>query len=221
MLRILHFSDTHAEKATLQKLASLASNLSECDVAAHTGDAMSSFSTRAPDEWNDWPQKYKLSVPGDHLDTYDNYSHFTQWLCIPPWHCLIDDLLFVGVDSTHGAWEVPDPSELNSEVAPGSYTGLVVLTHRWLDRNNHPNAEPPAWSLRMADSIVHLALGNPVLILHGHDHNEAYNGSVWEETARLGQLTYCRSNVCSSSKKNRGIAHLIIWSDSCFQYVQV
>ena len=214
MVEILHFSDTHAERETLRRIESLVTNLPDGYVVAHTGDAVSNFQSYASDKWNEWPQQYKLSVPGEHGETLEAYKNLTRWLCLPPWHCLIDDLLFIGVDSSHGVLAVPDPSEIGDEVAPGAFAGLVVLTHRWVYHNTSGPSD-------LADSIMRISHGTPVLVLHGHYHNEGSNGSFWDEDARLGPLSYYRSNVCSSSPLGRGTAHLITWMNGQFQCFQV
>src|SRR5438045_83244 len=71
---IIHISDPHFETwETMPRLSNFTHAHPECDVVAVTGDCTSKGNTQLPAEWNQWPQRIKLSVPGNHDlgDTFD------------------------------------------------------------------------------------------------------------------------------------------------------
>ena len=210
MIRIIHFSDTHAEGETLHRLQNLAKDFSECEVVAHTGDATSNF--RNPSSaWNDWPQQAKLSVPGEHGETRDSYSHLTNWIWSTPWHCSVGDLLFLGIDgfSTIRSLIATVPS-----TAQNSACAIVILAHQLGYRNF---GQILSFAEPLAPEIVRFARNRPILFLHGHDHPEDASGSVWDTDFPIGKSVSYRSNVCSSARHNRGRANLITWDGTRFR----
>lgn len=210
MIRIVHFSDTHAERETLSRLQNLAKDFFECEVVAHTGDATSNL--RNPSSaWNDWPQQVKLSVPGEHGENRDSYSHLTDWIWSTPWHYSVGDLLFLGIDdfSTLSSLIASVPS-----TAQNSACAIVILVHRLIYRNF---GQIISSAERLAPEIGRFACNRPILFLHGHDHLEDASGSVWDTDFPIGERVSYRSNVYSSARKNRGRANLITWDGAIFK----
>jgi predicted phosphodiesterase len=205
-VRILHISDPHGEKRTMQRLDDLARH-TECDVIALTGDDVVHKSRKVPSEWDTWPQAHKLSVPGNH-DGNDTFVHLTTWLHKVPWppH-QVGDLLFVGLDELPkgGAEEI-----LSSVHVTNSIRGLVVLSHYQPTVEGYP---------RLVAALAALAGRHSVLILHGHDHPEQ-NPGEWVPSELLGSLTVSRSHLCSSAK-NEGWGHYISWENGVFHHQPV
>lgn len=73
VVQILHVSDPHAQTETMKLLNSLAMSRRDCDVVALTGDCVSTTCRQLPEEWNHWPQAFKLSVPGNHGDDSETF----------------------------------------------------------------------------------------------------------------------------------------------------
>lgn len=79
MISILHISDPHFETwETMPRLNNLAHSLSDCDVVALTGDCTSKDNKQLPKKWNEWPQRLKLSVPGNH-DLPHTFDRLSNW----------------------------------------------------------------------------------------------------------------------------------------------
>lgn len=94
MTTILHISDMHDWHGnTLKGLGRLAEKRSDVDVVAVTGDCFR-WSNRKPlpDSLNAWPQRLKLSVPGNHdgKETFASlrepeWDHRTPYVCLLRW----------------------------------------------------------------------------------------------------------------------------------------
>jgi hypothetical protein len=100
MVRIIHISDSHNNSKAVEALHRRLSNESKCDVIAHTGDIENTCTDRVPHGWNDWPQKHKLSVPGNHDTSPGLFDSWTTWITKPPYALAVQDLLFVGLSRT-------------------------------------------------------------------------------------------------------------------------
>lgn len=61
-MKILHFSDTHAQGETFQALDNLARAHKNCDVVACTVDNTTARGDLAPTSWNQWLQHLIIAV---------------------------------------------------------------------------------------------------------------------------------------------------------------
>ena len=217
-VEILHISDTHGESNTLPSLDKLAQDEHQIDVVALTGDIVSETgpTKELPEEWDDWRQQLKLSVPGNHDIDYEPFANIKNWVHDPPWNRMRRDLLFVG-------FGLNDESEIlnylrdtisDRKKEKRAIRGVVVLSHyRWEFDDDEDTIE----SLR--DLLAKRAL----LLLHGHDHKPRYlpDGAEWEHRWRRDLwCTFYRSNVYSAWK-NSGLAHKIEWSWNKFHCERV
>jgi predicted phosphodiesterase len=224
MTSILHISDPHFETEVMRRLRHLARFHADCDVVALTGDCTSSSNRQLPDEWNEWPQRLKLAMPGNHddLNTFD-LLHGWRWL--PKWEYgrerhpplvhRLNDLLFVGVDTSdkrrpYAELEADLDKIKQTEAADTS--AVVLLTHIW-----------PCWGeAEEMGEILRGFIGNrSLLVLHGHWHNGNSKGSEWEAAAKIGGVTYYRSKAISCKGPKRGRGHLITWGNSQFTCSEV
>ena len=92
MTTILHISDMHDyDGNTLKCLGRLAQSRSDVDVVAVTGDCFRwSNEDRLPKSWNEWHQRLKLSVPGDHdgektFELLNKWPHTTPYVRLLRW----------------------------------------------------------------------------------------------------------------------------------------
>ena len=91
MTTILHLSDMHDwDGNTLECLGGLAKSRSDVDVAAVTGDCFVSNHKQLPYSWNAWPQRLKLSVPGNHdgertFNLLHSWNHTAPYVCLHGW----------------------------------------------------------------------------------------------------------------------------------------
>jgi hypothetical protein len=227
MTSILHISDPHYQTETMKRLDSLAHYHSDCDVVALTGDCTSSTRTQLPEEWNDWPQRLKLAVPGNH-DELDTFDLLDDWLWLQrspdieerayPMIHQLDELVFVGIDTSKDI----DPfsnvlTDLNllyqlnpTEASNGS--ALVLLTHRWPE---------PGAAEGMGDILQAFVGDRILLVLHGHKHPWYAEESEWKSSAKIGNLTHYRSKAISSQRQKRGSGHLIVWDGDQFKCSEV
>ena len=201
MVTILHISDPHAQSETMRRLEALAISQEHTDVIALTGDCASGMTTQVPATWNDWPQKLKLSVPGNH-DRNETFNLLYQWTHKTPWVQQLGDLTFIGLNTSKDCLEIKEQLDGLDLSCKAAGSAVVILSHRWPDETD---------SRRLGGAIRKLASHHPVLVLHGHDHPEHFSGSLWDRTARLGELNFFRSKVCSSVSQKRAIANLITW----------
>lgn len=220
MTKILHFSDTHGESKSIDLLNTLILKNPGVDVLAHTGDVVNSSSNTAPDLWNEFPQKIKLSVPGNHENSREAYANLTNWIHQTPWQYFVDDLFFASLNRPHDSNRVMELYDSYIKPNKSIIAGIVFLTHEWLLRYPyHVLSEEE--KKHLGELYLYVSQKHPVLVLHGHDHNEGKeegftDGAVWEPKAQLGEFTYCRSNICSSSSLHRGLTHLIRWENRRF-----
>jgi hypothetical protein len=186
------------------RLNNLAKLCSRCDIVAHTGDCVSQTCDQLPAEWDKWPQRLKLSVPGNH--DYDHTFDLLQtWHHRTPWACRLEDLVFVGLDPClleHGAGSRQQPIDLKDA------RGVVALLHR------RPED-------RFLNALSVVVGSKALLILHGHEHPNCFSGSEWDESGQVGSRPYFRSKVCSSVSRKRGLGHIILWTDESFACMQV
>lgn len=203
MLSILHISDPHAQTETMGRLHNLAYSLPDCDVVALTGDCTSSTVRQLGDELNEWPQKRKFSVPGNH-DFADTFDLLDAWEHRAPWSCVVDSVLFVGLDTSNGCGEVSDQL---ATVADCDTTAIVILSHQWPESYRIPAFEKP---------LELFVGGRSLLVLHGHAHPSYFPGLLWDDASPLATRRCCRSKVCSSVSGNRGLGHLITWDGRAF-----
>jgi hypothetical protein len=63
--------------------------------------------------------------------------------------------------------------------------------------------------------------GRQLLILHGDEHPVGFSGHEWDDSTVLQTKRIYRSNVCSSAKHCRGVAHRISWDGNRFSCATV
>ena len=208
MISIIHISDPHAEGETMRRLDQLACSLPKCEVLALTGDCTSNSTDQLPQKWDNWPQRLKISVPGNHDYSY-TFDLLPNWISHTPWAYRLDDLIFIGIDSSDNfSYTIDQLQQLDrSEIEGGS--ALVILTHRWSDSQS---------ANEVAKFLGDFTSCRSLLVLHGHEHPASFDGSFWDESASIGQLKCYRSKVTSCSRPKRGCAHLIIWENGSFRY---
>ena len=140
MVSILHISDPHAQTETMIRLHNLANALPDCHVLALTGDCTSSSFGQLDDSLNEWPQELKLSAPGNH-DFVDTFDLLSAWKHRTPWLCRIEDLLFIGLDTSAGFHDVAEQLDtLQPDVAT---VATVLLTHRFGPMPTKPTFSEP------------------------------------------------------------------------------
>jgi hypothetical protein len=83
----------------MARLSNLAQTLSNCDALALTGDSVKRPSMKLPPQWNQFPQRLKLSVPGHH-DSYETFVGMSNWVYRTPWFVRHNDLVFLGIDTS-------------------------------------------------------------------------------------------------------------------------
>jgi Calcineurin-like phosphoesterase len=127
---IMHISDPHFETwETMPRLDNLAHAHTECEVIAVTGDCTSIGNTQLPATWNQWPQRLKLSVPGNH-DLDDTFDLLDDWFHCTPWVTTVDGLVFVGLNTATGFLGIKSQLDrLKPRAANGD--AVVILSHRW------------------------------------------------------------------------------------------
>ncbi len=209
MLRILHLSDAHGEGETMKRLTTVAMASRDCDVVACTGDCGSSTLREVPSAWNDWPQRLKLIVPGNH-DLPDAFIALSTWVRKTPWTLEAGGLTFVGLDTAEGFGGAFDQLETLLHSCQVS-SGLVVVSHRWPSELHAP---------QIGAGLTALHGGRPTtlstLFVHGHDHPRDFSGSQWDPVARLGHYRCFRSHIASCAAARRGVMHKITWDGVAF-----
>lgn len=178
-MTILHISDSHYEWETMQRLDRLARRC-DCDVIAVTGDVLSKQNRKLPVEWNEWPQRLKLAVPGNHDDA-QAYADLTEWQTRTPWSGLFLNVMFVSCGFSGDALRPVFWDDEGIKSAAADAKALVLLVHY----------RP---SLATIDCCRQNSREVPLLILHGHEHPKGSSATEWEE---MGDGVY-RSRVCSS-----------------------
>src|SRR6266498_3595232 len=94
MTSILHISDLHAQGETMNRIGNLVRAV-VCDIVALTGDCQKPL----PADWNDWPQHFKLSVPGNH-DSSETFVNLHNWTTKTPWFTRHNELGIIGIDTS-------------------------------------------------------------------------------------------------------------------------
>ncbi|MCC6486397.1 MAG: metallophosphoesterase [Candidatus Hydrogenedentes bacterium] len=201
MVRILHISDSHAERESMQRLANLAALLPDCDVVAHTGDCVSLGCDQLPSQWDEWPHKLKLAVPGNH-DRPHTFDLLPTWRCNTPWSERLEDLAFLGLDGCG------DASNALRDLRRGDTRAVILLMH-WQPHEN------------LLGRWYSIVKSRPLLILHGHDHPNSFSGRQWDDSGSLEGQRYFRSHVCSSVTRRRGLGNLITWTGTTFECEEV
>lgn len=223
MVSILHISDPHFDTETMLRLGELARSRPECDVVALTGDCTSTGNKQLPASWNEWPQRLKLSVPGNH-DLPHTFDLLQSWQCLRRWKYprerpaplvrRLGELIFVGVDTSNLSNPFSelrnDLSKVSRYVEGGSV--IVLLTHQW---------PSPGEADGVAEVVGEFVGDKTLLVLHGHKHPWYSEGSEWESAARFGPLTYYRSKAISCKRPKRGRGHLIVWQGREFRFREV
>jgi len=167
------------------------------DVVALTGDVVSESNKQLPAAWDSWPQKLKLSVPGNHGDHSHAYDCLPSWCHNTPWARRLDELLFIGLPLLEDRVDL----ELTARgIDQRNTKGVVLLSHR------HPKLDPNHW---LTASIMRFIDRRMLLILHGDEHPGDF-GTEWDESL-LDGMPYTRSNACSAARRRRGLANLITW----------
>lgn len=210
MVRILHMSDPHAQAETMKRLHNLAMTLSHCDVVALTGDCTSETCCQLPEQWDEWPQKLKLSVPGNH-DLPHTFDQLRKWDSRAPWARRLRDLLFIGLD-LRSPIGVQGQIRSLGDVSTPDTQGVVLLSH----------FRPTPAEDGQLSSILHDLIGSrKLLILHGHEHPPEFRGAEWDSTGQSRDELYCRSKVCSSKTARRGLCHFVVWCNRSFRCWEV
>jgi hypothetical protein len=182
MVRILHISDPHGQTETMARLTNLATFQSEWDVVALTGDCVSQTSKQVPPGWDVWPQRLKLSVPGNH-DGPNTFDLLPTWRHQAPWVCRLDDLIFIGLDS-------PLPDRVKKHLCGVDWDGargVVLLFHE------RPRIETDS----LAAVLRVVVDSRELLILHGHEHPASFSGaeSGISQGCSVGRLTFGRKSA--------------------------
>jgi predicted phosphodiesterase len=206
MVRILHISDPHSDSETMVRLNNLTTFQSEWDVVALTGDCASTTKKQVPPEWDRWPQKLKLVVPGNH-DHPNTFDCLPTWLHQPPWVCRLNDLMFIGLDSPSLGYIKNRLSAVDWE----GTRGVVLLLHE----------RPRMAETAFGDVLRGLVDSRELLVLHGHEHPASFRGVERDYSGSLGGKPYFRSNVCSSVSSRRGLGQLISWANCSFSCLEV
>lgn len=204
MVRIIHVSDTHNNSKAVKALNARFHFETSCDVIAHTGDIENKSTDKAPKEWNDWPQKHKLSVPGNHDESPGLFDAWTTWITQPPYAVSLRDLLFIGLSEPRNRWT----SELQNLYNQCSqHRGMVILAHHSPLHDFYPEFKELLLSIRKVC---------PVLFLHGHEHPNEFKGDHWTQRVKRGYHDLFVSHVCSAAKNRLGMVHDIQWDGKSF-----
>jgi hypothetical protein len=196
MLTILHISDCHAQTETVRRLERLAHESPDCDVVAHTGDCLSTSCWCVRREWDDWPQRYKFAVPGNHFDHSVAFLLLKNWEWRTPWLVNIQDATFVGLGL---ASERTSEGYFGKLVAPPGSRLIVLMSHQRLSVED------------LEGSLSPLVDGRELLVLHGDEHPRGFDGCAWDDAGQVRGRRFFRSNVCSSAQP-RGRGHQIVWA---------
>jgi hypothetical protein len=206
MTRILHMSDLHSDAASMVRANNLAMSCPDSSIVALTGDCVDLREKikELPRDWYKWPQKYKLSVPGNHdLKSSQIFSKLTEWRHAPPWYMVIDDLLFIGVrwaSNSDDGVTLKGITEyiksISADVIRCS-TGIVLMCHKMVDD-------------QFAAFLKLLGPGKKMLILCGHDHARA----KWYKPCN--ERPFYQSCVCSLIRPHEGYSHFIQYSNGEF-----
>jgi hypothetical protein len=199
-------SDPHGETETMTRLNSLAKFDADCEVVALTGDCVSRARPQVPREWDEWPQRLKFSVPGNH-DHADTFDQLRTWKHQAPWACRVEDLLFVGVGLSLSESTARCLSSRGSE----DVRGIVLLCHERPRLEEH----------RLANMVSAFVGLRELLILHGDEHPWTFSGAEWDESGVLGDRHYYRSRIYSAKSGRRGLCHRILWFGDAFRCVAV
>ena len=210
MLQILHISDPHFERQSMERLHDLAETNRDCDIVAATGDYVSNHNSVLPANWDNWPQQLKLSVPGGHSDQTDAFNKLRNWTHQVPWVVYFGDVAFIGVNSekTGGAREFLQATVLTSESR-----AIVLLCHEWISGYYV--------TVGLEEPLAALAESRQLLVLHGHEHPREFDGVEWDETGRVAGKPFYRSRVCSSARVRRGMGNRILWDCERFSSTPV
>jgi calcineurin-like phosphoesterase family protein len=191
----------------MRRLNQLACSLPQCDVLALTGDCTSDLTDQLPLHWDEWPQRLKLSVPGNH-DCSHTFNLLPNWYHRAPWTCRLNELTFIGIDSSNGFSDISHQLQQLNRPDIESGSALVLLSHRWPDSLE---------AKRVGEVLSELLNNRVLLVLHGHEHPSSFSGSLWEESANISHVMCYRSKVTSCSRPKRGRGHLITWENGGFR----
>lgn len=199
-MKILHVSDTHYEMDTMWRINLLANRRADCDVVAVTGDVVSKSRLQLPAEWNSWPQRLKLAVPGNHGDHSQAFTKLTRWQTTVPWFGEFAGVLFIcaGIALDDVGEKFWSDVQAHSDVLP--LRAVVILSHF------RPRGPFLSRCRQLGGSRL-------VLVLHGDEQPKRFSGIEWSVPAD-GERVF-RSHVCSSPQYRpdrsveKGIAHVI------------
>lgn len=168
------------------------------------GDCVSTGLSVLPASWNGWPQRLKLIVPGNH-DSPRTFSRLRTWLTESPSHCLLNDVDFVGVDTSDGfGGVISQLTQVLRTVPLGS--AAVIASHRW--------PADPADCEQVGLGLRAVFGERPLLFVHGHDHR--FGGTECDDQAVLGGRQCFRSRLASCAQSLRGRVHVLAWTGHTF-----
>ena len=203
MIRILHISDPHADAKSMSRIHNLATSYPEWDVVALTGDCASQMHKTVPPDWDKWPQKLKLSVPGNH-DLPETFQSLETWEHKAPWaKTICSTFSFHLALNRHSV--VPDFLKMIKNHIWACSSAIVLLCH-----------ERPTESL--LKTLQSFRGTEKVLILHGHNHGNGFPGAIWESSELIGHKSFFRSHICSSFGPLYGRCRYIEYQDKTFHH---
>lgn len=204
MLRIIHISDTHNNSRVIAALNRQLYRDLRCDVVAHTGDMENQGTKVAPKEWNNWPHRFKLSVPGNHDKADHLYKNWNSWQSKPPYAMRVKDLLFIGLPLSPKEWGHSIARVLWQYT---HFSAVVLLSHY-----------PPCMARgeEFGDIVLSIRNDMPVLFLHGHDHPNEFKGHDWKCLQNKDMHDMFVSHICSAAKDQPGLVQDIMWDGTTF-----
>jgi hypothetical protein len=220
----------------LKPLGKFVESHSDIDVVAVTGDCFRwSNCEPLPDSWNTWPQRLKLSVPGNH-DGKETFSSLreSEWDHRTPYISQMNDITFIGLDTSKDlrTGKDLDPKDSNSseDYEPcsdfDSGRGFLKVKAKLtieLDESLFETGSalvilshrwPQANKATRVWDFMQTMCGEhrPLLILCGHEHNRSSKRPSWSGPDIIRGVKCYRSQVYS--EENTG--NLITWDGNCF-----
>ncbi|MBX3096631.1 MAG: metallophosphoesterase [Fimbriimonadaceae bacterium] len=189
-VRFIHFSDLHGKYEAQSKVETAVARLGDRDVLINTGDDFSSSSKSIPLEWDNFSQRIKIAVAGQH-DT-DIAGHLGGWLqawqkC-PSWQVSINDRTEMIGD---GVLAVISNRWRKSHNVPFDFSSVdlqhlkavVVVCHELCTLQDFKEFAQPLYELTKTI---------PICIFNGHDHSnpsfERWGDKLWRSTVISGDI---------------------------------